>query len=117
MTTRATIHEEFARVFDEHDLLIFPTTPMVAYPHPGDDFGPLEVAGEKARVPVLENMRCTEAIAHAGYPAITVPCGFTEEGLPVGLQIAAGHGQDAAVLRAAAAFESASPWVDRRPQL
>jgi Asp-tRNA(Asn)/Glu-tRNA(Gln) amidotransferase A subunit family amidase len=73
------------------------------------------VAGQPVRYPEIENQRFTEAISHAGYPAITVPCGFTPDGLPVGLQIAAGHGADARVLQAAAVFEAACPWADRRP--
>ena len=114
---RASIHKAFAEVFADYDLLLMPTTPMAAFPHPGPEGGPLEVAGRSSKYPALENQRCTEAIAHAGYPAITVPCGFTQEGLPVGLQIAAGHGCDADVLRAAAAFERATPWQSRRPLL
>lgn len=114
---RERIHRAFAEIFLEHDLLIWPTTPMVAFPHPGPIGGPTHVAGEAARYPALQNQRYTEAIAHAGYPAITIPAGFTEDGLPVGLQIAGPHGADAAVLRAAAAFERARPWADRRPSL
>src|SRR5262249_16016632 len=52
-----------------------------------------------------------------GQPAITVPCGFTAEGLPVGLQIVAKRFGDASGLRAAAAFEAAQPWAHRRPSL
>lgn len=48
-------------------------------------------------------------------PAATVPCGFTPDGLPAGLQIAAGRFQDLRVLQAARAFEQARPWAHRRP--
>ena len=44
-----------------------------------------------------------------------MPCGFTKSGLPVGLQIVGRRRQEAAVLRAAAAFEAAAPWADRIP--
>lgn len=48
-------------------------------------------------------------------PAATVPCGFTPDGLPAGLQIAAGRFQDLRVLQAARAFEQVRPWAHRRP--
>jgi len=114
---RARIHKAFADVFAEHDLLLTPTTPMVAFPHPGESGGPLEVAGKPSTHPVLESNRFTEAVAHAGFPAISIPCGFTSGGLPIGLQIAAGRWRDADLLRAAAAYEAAAPWAYARPGL
>jgi len=57
----------------------------------------------------------TYAFTVVGLPAISIPCGFTRDGLPVGLQLAGRWRDEATVLRAAAAFESAAPWADRRP--
>ena len=57
----------------------------------------------------------TYGITLTGLPAISVPCGFTRSGLPVGLQIVGRRHQEAAVLRAAAAFEAAAPWADKIP--
>jgi amidase len=57
----------------------------------------------------------TYGITVTGLPAISVPCGFTRSGLPVGLQIVGRRRQEAAVLRAAAAFEAAAPWAGRLP--
>jgi Asp-tRNA(Asn)/Glu-tRNA(Gln) amidotransferase A subunit family amidase len=57
----------------------------------------------------------TYAFTVIGVPAISVPCGFTRDGLPVGLQIAGRWRDEATVLRIAAAFEEAAPWADRRP--
>ncbi len=53
----------------------------------------------------------------SGNPAASVPCGFTEAGLPVGLQIVGRRTDELSVLRAAAAFEAARPWQDKRPVL
>lgn len=50
-------------------------------------------------------------------PAASVPCGFTQEGLPVGLQIVGKRFDDLGVLQASAAFEQIQPWADRRPPL
>ncbi|MFJ8025415.1 amidase [Streptomyces sp. NPDC096311] len=116
MVTRTKIYREFAGLFSEYDLLVWPTTPMPAFPHPGPLGGPTEINGVPTRWPAIENQRLTEAIAHAGCPAISVPAGFTRDGLPVGLQIAAARGADAAVLQAAAAFETIAPWAHHRPQ-
>ncbi len=53
----------------------------------------------------------------SGQPAISVPLHWTEDGLPVGLHFLARHGEEAVLLRLAAQFESAKPWIDRRPQV
>lgn len=116
-TTRSEIHAAFADIFQHYDLLIWPTTPVVAFPHPGSAGGMTQIEGIAVREPLLDNQRFTEAVSHAGYPAISVPAGFTASGLPVGLQIAAAHGRDDAVLNAAAAFERAAPWAGYRPVL
>jgi Asp-tRNA(Asn)/Glu-tRNA(Gln) amidotransferase A subunit family amidase len=59
----------------------------------------------------------TYAMTMMGLPAISVPCGWTENGLPVGLQIVGRRYGETALLQAAAAYESAAPWKDRRPPL
>ncbi|MBM3395551.1 MAG: amidase, partial [Betaproteobacteria bacterium] len=50
-----------------------------------------------------------------GLPAATCPCGFSDDGLPIGLQIVAGRWQDKRVLQASHAFEQARPWAQYRP--
>ena len=57
----------------------------------------------------------TFALTLTTCPVLSVPCGFTKAGLPVGLQIAAPRLDDLGVLRAAAAFEAERPWADKRP--
>ena len=50
-------------------------------------------------------------------PAASVPCGFTADGLPVGLQIVGRRFDDLGVLQASAAFEQVQPWADKRPAI
>ena len=52
-----------------------------------------------------------------GYPAIAMPCGFTDDGLPLSLQIAGKAFDEVTVYRAASAYESATRWKDRHPSL
>ena len=56
-------------------------------------------------------------ISITGLPAISVPCGFTPEGLPVGLQIVGRHNRDFEVLQLAHAFEQATKFYERKPPL
>lgn len=115
VTKRQSLHDGIAAVFSDYDLLITPTMPMTAYRHPGDVGGPTEVDGKEVEFPFYYPFRFTMAFNHTGHPAITLPCGFDEDGLPVGLQIVGNHHDEASVLRAAAAFERATDWSERRP--
>ena len=65
--------------------------------------------------PVLGRSFLTYAFSVLGLPAISIPAGFTSEGLPIGLQIVGRRGAEPTVLRAAAAFEAARPWAHRVP--
>ena len=96
----------------DRDLLVTPTAAVPPFPleHPHV----MEVNGR----PVGKSMArsfLTYAFSVLGLPAISIPCGFTRDGLPVGLQIVGKRRGEAAVLRAAAAFEQARPWADRIP--
>ncbi|GAB3616598.1 amidase [Okibacterium endophyticum] len=115
--TRGEISRGFNNVLAKHDLVVMPTMPVTAFPHPGEAAGNTHVNGEPVHAPHLDFHRLTEPPSHAGLPAITVPCGFSEEGLPVGLQIVGPRFADSAVLAAAAAFEAISPWNTVRPAL
>jgi aspartyl-tRNA(Asn)/glutamyl-tRNA(Gln) amidotransferase subunit A len=53
----------------------------------------------------------------AGIPAVSLRCGFSRDGLPIGLQLIGRPLEEATVLRAAYAYEQATPWLDRRPEL
>ncbi|HLY22914.1 MAG TPA: amidase [bacterium] len=109
---RTAYHQRLRRFFERYDLLLLPATAVAATPLEAPM--PSEIAGR----PITQHIDMllpTFAFNFSAYPAITVPCGVTDEGLPVGLQIVAGWQQDARVLSAAAAYEAAARWTDRRP--
>jgi aspartyl-tRNA(Asn)/glutamyl-tRNA(Gln) amidotransferase subunit A len=110
---RRTLNEVFVRFFQRYDLLLTPT--FAAPPPPIGVEAHAEIAGRK--VTRLGWLAFTFPISLIGYPAASVPCAWTAEGLPVGLQIIAPRLADALVLRAAAAFESLAPWADKRPSV
>lgn len=99
---------EFMSVYD---LFLCPTLPVTAFAaghdHPG------EIAGQPTSY--LGWTAFTYPFNITGQPAATVPAGFADDGLPVGLQIVGRWRDDAGVLRASAAFESVAPWNKKRP--
>jgi Asp-tRNA(Asn)/Glu-tRNA(Gln) amidotransferase A subunit family amidase len=114
--TRGEITAAFNAVFENHDLIVMPTMPVTAFPHPGEAAaGNTHVNGIPVARPAIDFHRFTESPSHAGLPAISVPCGFSADGLPVGLQIIGPHYADLAVLAAAAAIEQILPWRNVRP--
>jgi aspartyl-tRNA(Asn)/glutamyl-tRNA(Gln) amidotransferase subunit A len=111
---RTTLWHGVRRFFERYDVLVTPTTSAAAFPI-GQTFPP-EIDG-RPLTNQLEWFPFTYPFAITGQPAISVPAGFTAEGLPVGLQIVGRRFADATVLRVAAAFEAARPWAGRRPPL
>ena len=104
---------QFADVFDDYDLLLSPTMATTAFPV-GEY--PEEIAGKRnATRKGWGFLPFTHPINTIGHPAASVPCGFSADGLPVGLHIVGRKGDEATVLAASAAFERAAPWAGRRP--
>jgi amidase len=111
---RTALYQRVRAFFDAYDLLLLPTS--VTPPYAAHGSYPTEVAGRKIRTP-YELLLLTYAFNLTGQPAISVPAGWTDDGLPIGLQIVGRWRADAQVLRAAAAYEAAAPWAQRRPAL
>ena len=103
--------------FGKYDLILTPTMSRPALEVGHRALDPITIGGIDAGdmrhswVPYLKFFNLT------GHPAISVPCGLTGGGLPCGLQIVGRWYEDATVLRAAAALETARPWAQRRPPL
>jgi aspartyl-tRNA(Asn)/glutamyl-tRNA(Gln) amidotransferase subunit A len=108
------VEEDFAAAFEKVDVIIAPTSPMPAPP-----IGKREVpiAGQRETPVRAELLRLTRPANLAGNPAISIPCGFTPQGLPVGLQLIAPHWAEARLLAIAHAYEQATQWHRHHPPL
>jgi aspartyl-tRNA(Asn)/glutamyl-tRNA(Gln) amidotransferase subunit A len=109
---RGGMWDELVGFMQTYDLLISPTLAQPMFPI--DRFCSANLDGASLRHRLL-GWLLTYPFNMCTVPAITVPAGFTKDGLPVGLQIAGRLHADADVLRAAAAFERARPWAEARP--
>lgn len=105
--------EQVHRFFEEWDLLLTPAVSVAAFP--ADRLMPEH--WPEHEWDWISWAELSYPFNFSGNPAASVPCGFTRDGLPVGLQIVGPRLDDLAVLQAAAAFERARPWADRRPPL
>ncbi len=102
---------DIRRVFADVDLLVTPTTAV-----PAPSIAELKVNPEALRPAELKLLRNTRPFNVWGLPAISVPCGFTQSGMPIGLQIAGPQWREDLVLRLAHAFEQATAWHKRKWQ-
>ena len=113
VTARKALCNRMWRFMQRYDLLLTPT--LAVPPFPVHMQGPEIIDGRM--VPSAQWLCFTFPMNMTGQPAATVPAGFTQDGLPVGLQIVGRHLDDVGVLQACAAFEAARPWHGRWPTL
>lgn len=111
---RSKLFADWNIFMQDYDLLVSPTLASAAFPL--DRFAPTWLDGKSVREEILDWL-LTYPFNMLNNPAISIPAGFTKQGLPVGFQISARHWEDARVLGAARALEQASPWNDPRPAL
>ncbi|WP_448626332.1 amidase [Geodermatophilus sp. URMC 64] len=108
------LYERVVEFFERYDVLLAPTTQVL--PFPVELEYPTEIGGVPQEN-YLEWMRSCTILSPTGCPALSVPGGFTPDGLPVGLQIVAAPRADRRVLEVGHAFEQATRFADRRPDL
>lgn len=108
LRARTLIKQDFDKAFEKYDILISPTSPTTAFK-----------IGEKQQDPLTMYMSdiCTVPISLAGIPAISIPGGFSKEGLPIGIQIMGKALSEASILRAAYSFEKNTEFAGMKPAL
>lgn len=111
---RAILYNRMGEFFKQYDALILPVSQVS--PFDVNIEYPTEINGVKMEN-YIDWMRSCYYISAAGNPALSVPSGFTADGLPIGLQIVGAHRADFEVLRIGRAFEQATGYGKRRPQI
>jgi aspartyl-tRNA(Asn)/glutamyl-tRNA(Gln) amidotransferase subunit A len=110
---RTVLTEDFRQALEKVDVIVGPTTPITAW-----KVGEWSVkVGTKSESVLAASWRFTFPYNLTGLPAVSVPCGFDREGLPIGLQIAGRPFDEATVLRVAHAYERTHEWKDAMPAL
>ena len=102
-----------ADLMESYDLLLSPTMAVPPFPigEPPQRIAGKEVPASSSYSPLTRPFNLT------GNPAASIPCGFSSEGLPIGLHIIGRMGDEATVLKASTAFEQARPWAQHRPAI
>ncbi|MGE5253370.1 MAG: amidase [Planctomycetaceae bacterium] len=110
---RRKIRETFSRTLQTENVILTPQLPITA-----PKIGQGSVSWGKETEPVPSALtRFTRIYNLAGIPSLSIPCGFSAAGLPIGLQIAGRPFDERTVLRVGSAYERTTPWKDRRPLL
>ncbi|MDQ3794443.1 MAG: amidase family protein [Actinomycetota bacterium] len=108
---RYELREKVRRFFESYDLLLTPTLPVPPFE------GGVNVPPELPDRSIVSWVYYTYPLNLTGNPAASIPCGFTDDHLPVGLQMVTGTNRETDLLRAAAAFEATRPWAHVVPDL
>ena len=112
LRARTLIRNELMTALEEHDVIVMPASPTLAPPISQSTGSP---GGYYQGRLDLGRRRYTSPAALAGLPAISVPCGFSESGLPIGLQFIGRPFGEAALLQIAHRYEQTADWSARRP--
>lgn len=111
---QGAVYARVRQLFEAFEYLALPTVPSAAIPL-GLNF-PASIDGVEVTSP-FQIIPLTFLFNLTGHPAVSLPAGFTDQGLPVGLQIVGRWRADADLLKAAAAFEQAAPWEHHWPEI
>lgn len=114
LTARQEIIADFEAAFENVDVILAPTSPI---PAPPVGESQVRIEGQRETATRAELLRFTRPANLNGMPALSIPCGFTRAGLPVGLQLMGPKWSEAHLLSIALAYEEATEWHKRHPEL
>jgi aspartyl-tRNA(Asn)/glutamyl-tRNA(Gln) amidotransferase subunit A len=103
--------------FERFDVILTPTLSRTAIPIEERLFEPIEIEGQKTDTVRKAWYPYTHPFNLTGHPALTLPCGFHSDGLPMAIQLVGRRNEDARLLRVAALYEQARPWGGKRPSI
>lgn len=115
LVRRTEVYRQIQRWFDRYDIIAMPTLTRTALPLQEGLFEPIEVAGQKIDSVRKAWFPYTHPFNLSGNPAVTLPAGVHPDGLPMAIQLVGRRGADRLLCQAAALYEQARPWADRRP--
>ncbi|TET57450.1 MAG: amidase [Promethearchaeota archaeon] len=115
MVIRKEVCEVFYKYFKDFDILITPTTPIPAFKIEMGKRGTIFPIIKGKALNITSWMSYTYPFNMTGLPAASIPCGWTKEGLPIGMQIIGRRYDEKTVLQVSKAFEEIAPWQDKRP--
>ena len=118
MAALNTVRRQLGSIFIGHDIWLTPSTPRVAEPWGRYNLGRTDI-GFEDMVQSTYSAVCQYTLPHniMGTPALSLPLAVDDQGLPIGVQLAAGPAQEHLLLQLGVALESALPWADRVPPL
>ena len=105
------LKSQMADLFEDYDLLLSPTMAVPAFPV---GQSPTKIGGKEIQ-PFWGFLPFTFPINMIGHTAASIPCGFSTDGMPIGLHVVGRRGCEETVIAASAAFERAKPWIQHRP--
>ncbi len=114
---RKGVYEVFHKYFKDYDILITPTTPCPAFIVEKTEFGTRFPTIKGKALNITNWMSFTYPFNLTGLPAASIPCGWTDSGLPIGMQIIGKRYDEKTVLQVSKAFEEIAPWQNKKPEI
>jgi aspartyl-tRNA(Asn)/glutamyl-tRNA(Gln) amidotransferase subunit A len=117
LLARTELYRTVQGWFGRFDVIAMPTLTRTAIPIEERLFEPIEIEGRKVDTVRKAWYPYTHPFNLTGHPAVTLPCGFHGDGLPMAIQLVGRRFEDARLFRVAALYEQTRPWADRRPNI